>query len=113
MTESKDESMSRSDFWMKAASVGFGLWALALPIGINMMRTSAEKMVESQSFLQTRIDAYILSTERRMVLIEERQGRSLDIMKDFDSRIDQLEVDLWKHPPRKRNAPEVARAGPR
>lgn len=52
----------RTDFWMKVAGVSFGLWSFAIGYAINSIKD-----------FQQQFSAYVLVTERRVTLLEERQ----------------------------------------
>jgi hypothetical protein len=63
---------ARADFWMRVASLCFGLWALAIPIGVEILRVSLRD-IQAEIHLQTgKATEYRLATERRIVVLEER-----------------------------------------
>lgn len=51
----------RSDFWMKIAGLSFGLWSVVVGMA-----------VQSVNSFQREFGAYVLITERRITLLEER-----------------------------------------
>jgi hypothetical protein len=63
----------RTHFWSKAAAASFGLWSLALPISAGLVINKMDTVSRDLSNLSTRLDNYILNSERRITLIEERQ----------------------------------------
>lgn len=68
-----DEQQQRSETnWSKIAAWVFGMWALMIPIGVSMVRTSVAEIVTSQNQFQNTFNAYVLNMERRVTLIEER-----------------------------------------
>lgn len=80
------QAEQRTDFWMKVAAITFGLWSIAIPIGVAMMRTSIQEVVSSQERFQQQFTNYVLTMERRVTLLEERQTI---VMKKLE-RIDDL-----------------------
>lgn len=76
------EALSRAEFWQRIAAFSFGLWSLMIPFGIWMLgnvferaaRTTLEQASELVLF-NRRFEVYVLQVERRLTLIEERQGR--------------------------------------
>jgi len=78
------EALSRAEFWQRVAGISFGLWSLMIPIGIWMigntfehaMKSSLEQANELANF-NRRFELYVLTMERRIVLVEERQSRVL------------------------------------
>ena len=76
------EALSRAEFWQKVAAISFGLWSLMIPFGIwmlsNVFERAVKNTIEQASELvlfNRRFEAYVLQAERRLTLIEERQGR--------------------------------------
>lgn len=68
-----EETGVASSFWAKAAAASFGLWSLALPISASLVINKMDTVSRDISNLSTRLDNYILNSERRITLIEERQ----------------------------------------
>jgi hypothetical protein len=93
MAEEHEVSLKRSEFWMRAAAVSFGLWALLIPIGISMLRESATAIASQQREFLSRFDTYVLQVERRMIVLEERQSRNLEAVSKHEMRLDSLERD--------------------
>jgi hypothetical protein len=63
---------ARADFWMRVASVCFGLWALAIPIGVEILRVALRDIQAEISLQTNKATEYRLATERRIVVLEER-----------------------------------------
>ena len=78
------EALSRAEFWQRIAAFSFGLWSLMIPFGIwmlgNVFERAAKTTIDQASELvlfNRRFEVYVLQVERRLTLIEERQGRVL------------------------------------
>jgi len=81
----------RADFWMRVASICFGLWALAIPIGVEVLR-GVLRDIQAEIHIQTgKATEYRLVTERRLVTLEERQAR---LSAESEARIAALEHEL-------------------
>lgn len=91
--EEHEISLKRSEFWMRAAALSFGLWALMIPIGISMLRESASAIASQQHEFLSRFEAYALQVEKRMTVLEERQSRNLEAVSKHDIRLDNIERD--------------------
>lgn len=66
--------MSNEEFWMRVAGGSFALWALMIPIGVAMLRTSftdavAETKALNAALMQLRIDL-----EHRLTQLEQRNS---------------------------------------
>ena len=72
------QAAARTDFWMKVAGVSFGLWSVALGYA-----------VKSLNDFQTQFSAYVLATERRVTLLEERQMLVLRKLDRIESQHEQ------------------------
>ena len=78
------EALSRAEFWQRIAAISFGLWSLMIPIGIWMIGSTFERAMKSSIdqaselvAFNKRFEAYVLTMERRITLVEERQSRVL------------------------------------
>ena len=78
----EEQSQNRSDFWMKVAGITFGLWSLAIPFGVVLVRDAIREVVASQEKFQYQFNNYVLTMERRVTLIEERQ---VNVIKRLDN----------------------------
>jgi hypothetical protein len=81
--EPEKASQARSDFWMKVAAISFGLWSLAVGMAIK-----------SITDFQTQFSTYVLLTERRITLLEERQAI---VLKRLD-RLNEQPYPLFQPP---------------
>ncbi len=77
-----DRALSRSEFWMRAALVLCGAWVLVIPFGVSLATGWADKLSrqneqqnEQLAKLQGSLDGYVLRSETRLAIIEERQTR--------------------------------------
>ena len=91
--ETISDKLSRAEFWQRIAAVSFGLWSLMLPIGIWLVSSSFDRAVKLNteavveiSLLRKNFESYVLSQERRMIIVEERQNRVLKLLEDYDPR---------------------------
>jgi hypothetical protein len=84
----------RGDLWMKIAAGAFGLWALAIPIGIEMLRSSLSDIQGDIQILTSKAQEYRLVTEKRIILLEERQEKVVRENADHEARIKILEREL-------------------
>ena len=87
----EEQSITKWEFWQKAAAVCFGAWALMIPLGITMLKEGVGEAYNRQKVLITKFDAYQLSMERRVIVLEDRQLRVLEILKDLDRRLENVE----------------------
>lgn len=70
---------SRTEFWMKIAGISFGLWSVAIGYAIK-----------SVGDFQSQFSNYVLVTERRVTLLEERQMAVLKALEKVDRDHDAL-----------------------
>jgi hypothetical protein len=89
--ETEKEPLSRSEFWMRVAGASFGLWSLMIPLGVWMLNNTFDRVAHQQidatgELVQfnRRFEAYVLNMERRVTIIEERQGRVLKELEEID-----------------------------
>ena len=83
MTAEEKESGAN---WSKIAAWVFGCWALMVPLGVSMVRNSFAELSSTNTAFQTSFNAYVLTMERRMVLVEERQLNMLKQMEELRLR---------------------------
>ena len=79
---------------MKIAAGAFGLWAFAIPLGIEMLRSSLREMQADVRDLATKYSEYRITTEKRMLLLEERQEKVIRTTADQEARINIIEREL-------------------
>ena len=60
------------DFWYKVAAWTFGLWALAVPIGVAIIRSAVTASTLIQRQFISDFHVYVLTVERRITRLEER-----------------------------------------
>lgn len=84
--EDDGPSLSKAEFWQRAAAFSFGAWALALPVAAGAVVSVVLNM--SKSF-----DSYVLTMERRIVLLEERQSRVLQVLQEHSKEIRDLNIE--------------------
>lgn len=68
-----DQNVSKVELWSKIAAVLLGIFTLMIPISISMIRATASEYITSLNNLGAKFETYQLTTERRIVLLEERQ----------------------------------------
>jgi len=85
------EPLSRAEFWMRIASVCFGLWALMIPLGIAILRNTLNEASVASQAVANELTVYKLLTERRITLLEERQQAVLLKNTEQEQRIGVLE----------------------
>ena len=83
-------SMSRSEFWMKAAAIAFGLWALMIPVGISMLRDSFYDSHASVTKLAEKLNTDTVSTQSRLATIEARQATVLARLELIERKLDDM-----------------------
>jgi hypothetical protein len=89
------DPLPRSEFWMKIAGACFALWALMIPIGIAMVRSTFSDVAQANMTLASTLTEYKLLTERRITLLEERQSAVIAHNAGQDQRLGQLERSLY------------------
>jgi hypothetical protein len=70
----EEEAEKRADFWLKISGITFGLWSLAIPVGVYIVKDSVNDVVQAQKVFNSQFSEYVLGMERRVTLIEERQS---------------------------------------
>ena len=76
--EAKNAADTRSDFWMKAATAVFGVWAGVVAFGANHISSSIKDLTDNQIRARARFDDFLVQNERRITQIEERQNKVLE-----------------------------------
>ena len=66
-------SVSRVEFWRRAAAFGFSAWAIVIPLAAAAVINSLSKFTE-------KFENYVVTMERRITLLEERQARVLQTL---------------------------------
>jgi hypothetical protein len=61
---------SEYDFWLKVAGASFGLWAVMIPIGISMIRSSFNHSSMTQERFLKDFHDYVIQMERRVTTLE-------------------------------------------
>jgi len=84
-------SLSREEFWQRAAAFGFSLWALMLPAAVALI-------VQAMGKFADKMEAYVASSQQQIILLKERQDqvlRTLEAMstelRDHEHRLDRLD----------------------
>ena len=67
----------KTTYWLKTAAAVFAAWSLMLPITASMVQRSVDRIIAQQDNFQARFESYVLATERRLTLVEDRQSRVL------------------------------------
>lgn len=85
------DAMRREDFWLKAATWTFGLWALMLPITAGLIVSRISEVVDSIRIQAIEHDEFHDSfithreqTESRLARFEERQNNVLRRLDDLE-----------------------------
>jgi len=96
-TDEIEKSKLRADFWVKVAAGAFGLWSLMIPIGVAMLQSSVNRVVDANESFVTEFRLYMLNMEKRVTLLEERQNTSIRMLRDNQKIIDSLEHSALQH----------------
>ena len=92
MGENDDASaLGKTEFWMRAASVSFSLWAIVVAVVGWVVQSSVADAVRENKEARNAFTEYVRLMERRVTIIEERQSAVLHSIRDMDSRLDTLE----------------------
>jgi hypothetical protein len=98
------DPLSRAEFWQRVAGVSFGVWSLMIPLGVWMLTSTFERtaVISRDSAAEfivfvRRFDDYVLLTERRMTIVEERQASVLKTLDEVGTKIDTVENRLGLH----------------
>ena len=70
----------RTLLWMKIAGVAFAMWSVMIPVGVSMLNESVANAVASNERFNTEFKQYVLSMERRVTILEERQGAVIQMI---------------------------------
>lgn len=84
------EPLGRAEFWQRLAGFSFGMWALAIPIGVAMVRGGVDDVLRAHREQVVAFNNYVLTMERRVTLIEERQARVLSTIVEHERRMEEL-----------------------
>jgi len=71
---------ARTLLWMKIAGVAFAMWSIMIPVGVSMLNESVANAVASNERFNTEFKQYVLSMERRVTILEERQGAVIQMI---------------------------------
>lgn len=100
-SEDSNNKLSRAEFWQRAAAASFSLWALMIPLGVQMLRSALQDAAAQGSAALAQLaalskvhDEYVRTTERRLVLVEERQQYVLRIMAEHEKQLEELQRDV-------------------
>ena len=77
-------------FWMRVASITFGLWALVLPISAGIIVNRVDDIAIEQKRMADATVQWREIVERRLILLEERQA-------DVRHRLREVELEQIKH----------------
>jgi hypothetical protein len=66
--------------WMKIAGAAFALWSVMIPIGVSMLNTSVDSVVAANEKFNLEFKQYVISMERRVTILEERQGAVIQML---------------------------------
>lgn len=72
------ELLTKADFWYLVAAAVFGLWAIAIPIGIRMWLNASERLMRKLDELATQFQRYSVDMEARMKTVEVNQHHVLE-----------------------------------
>ena len=81
-------SLSRAEFWQRASGVAFGLLAFMIPLGVSVVKAGIEDVLKVQREQIDAFNQYVLSMERRVTLIEERQARVLQAIAEHERKLE-------------------------
>jgi hypothetical protein len=80
----QEGALSKAEFWMRIAGWSFALWSLMVPLSAWLLSRSfddavrkGDQMAVELAKFNTRFEGYVLSMERRITILEERQERLL------------------------------------
>ena len=98
--EEKTSAINKSEFWMKAAASVFGIWAGVVVYGAEQITSSMKELTASQISARASFNEFLISNERRITQIEERQKTVIEeihaygeILHRHEGRLDRLEID--------------------
>jgi len=66
--------LSKVEFWSKAAAWSFGLWSLVVLLAANWIAGAVVRSIEANERFRAEFADYVKITERRLILVEERQA---------------------------------------
>lgn len=92
-TEQSEDS-TRITRWLRVASLIFGAWAAAVPISAVIFNKGVDRVVTQQEQFRLDFERYVLSMERRVTIIEERQSGVLRKLEVQDNRLERLDRDV-------------------
>jgi hypothetical protein len=69
--------------------IPLGIWMLSSSFD-RAIKQSVEQSAENATFRKN-FENYVLSMEKRMTIVEERQGVVMRSLSDFDARLDRLD----------------------
>lgn len=93
------QSLSKVEFWRRVAALTFSTLAAITSVAATYIGSAFIRLSE-------KFDEYVLSMEKRTILLEERQGRILKVLEDQDSRLDDMERRQQRQIPQYGIAPD-------
>lgn len=88
------ETLGKAEFWQKVAGFAFAAWAMAIPVGVSMVRSSVDDVLAAQAQQSKDFQVYVLTTEKRVTLVEERQAKVLQVLQAHELKLDMLRSEL-------------------
>lgn len=70
----------RTALWMKIAGAAFAMWSVMIPIGVSMLNDSVNTVVAANEKFNLEFKQYVISMERRVTILEERQGAVIQML---------------------------------
>lgn len=88
------ETLGKAEFWQKVAGFAFAAWAMAIPVGVSMVRSSVDDVLAAQAQQSKDFQVYVLAMEKRVTLVEERQAKILEVLQAHELKLDLLRSEL-------------------
>ena len=91
-----EPALTKTEFWSKAAAWSFGLWSLVVLLAANWIASAVVRSIEANEKFRAEFQEYVKLTERRMILLEERQSIVLKWIASDEARERRLDKDKPK-----------------
>ena len=75
MIRGEGDPQIRVDVWLKIAAITFGLWSLAVPLGVAIVRESVGQLAITQAQTKAQLDALTVDAALLKAHVEDLERR--------------------------------------
>lgn len=86
--ENEQEPLGKSEFWMRAATWSFGVWAILLSIVGWLVARGIESLLKSDEQTRQELRIFVIQSEHRLTQVEKDNERDRARLDKLEQRID-------------------------